>query len=480
MRGQPAARDVDNEPAAGDSFSRHGAFFSANFLGPEARCLLASGNWLEPAPSVRVAAPRVAMSSASTLARRAAQLARANVGRLVGDLAVGPSQRSAHHSRPACLIHDGAAPRELAHVQPWHAFGRDVSRARNFHGASVAHRRVGDPAPPGAVDAGAGVGTDTRASSDPQAHRNAASDAASSSDASRGVPGQSRIVRVANFVARDLLSATSLGDLLAKMREHRDMAYLVATREASPFPFVFRAGCKFDERGAFVQSRRPLCGPCDAASVNAARLAEDPEARPIACTLEPRECFKTQQYTYFAAWMFLCYAGFVVLHGAAKVGAALVVARVDAWDEDRRQKAFLSSSSSSSSSSDEEEADTTTAHDANDASAVTVSRVETNGAVDVPGGGEDDGARDDATVAGNKKKTFASARDVAARYDPFGPRFLNFRDPRETWTALVAATLNFSRTAEIVRTTGLMFAYRKIGWWVVSAATSFRRHRRWM
>jgi hypothetical protein len=287
------------------------------------------------------------MSSASTLARRAARLAHASAGRLVGDLAVGPLQRSAHHSRPACLIHDGAAPRELAHVRPWHAFGRDVSRARNFHGASVAHRRAGDPAPPGAVDAGAGVGTDTRASSDPQAHRTASSsDAASSSEASRGVPGQSRIVRVANFVARDLLSATSYGDLLLKMREHRDMAYLVATREASPFPFVFKAGCKFDERGAFLFHKRssapggsfshPLCGPCDAASVNAARLLEDPEARPIACTLEPRECFKTQQYTYFAAWMFLCYAGFVALHGAAKVGAALVVKEIDAWDEDRR------------------------------------------------------------------------------------------------------------------------------------------------
>ena len=433
--------------------------------------MLASGNWLEPAPSVRVAAPRVAMSSASTLARRAARLAHASAGRLVGDLAVGPLQRSAHHSRPACLIHDGAAPRELAHVRPWHAFGRDVSRARNFHGASVAHRRAGDPAPPGAVDAGAGVGTDTRASSDPQAHRTASSsDAASSSEASRGVPGQSRIVRVANFVARDLLSATSYGDLLLKMREHRDMAYLVATREASPFPFVFKAGCKFDERGAFLFHKRssgsggsfshPLCGPCDAASVNAARFAEDPEARPIACTLEPRECFKTQQYTYFVLWMFLCYAGFVALHGAAKVGAALVVKRVDAWDEDRRRAFF----SSSSSSSDEE------------------AGIETNGALtSVTGDGENDGARDDAADSSTKKnETFVAARDVAARYDPFGPRFLNFRDSRETWTALVAATLNFSRTAEIVRTTGLMFAYRKIGWWVVSAATSFRRHRRWM
>ena len=406
------------------------------------------------------------------------RLAHKNAGRLIGDLAIGPPRpRSARRSRSAFLNHDGAEPRELAHVRPWHAFGREVFHARGFNSASATRRRGGASARPGAADVGTGVSPDTRASSDPKARPDAASDA--SSDASRAVPGQSRIVRVANFVARDLLSATSLGSLAAKMREHRDMAYLVATREASPFPFVFRAGCKFDERGAF-SGPRALCGPCDAASVNAARLAEDPEARPIACTLEPRECFKTQQYTYFAAWMFLCYAGFVALHGAAKVGAALVVARVDAWDEDRRQNAFLSSSSSSSSSSDEEEADTTTAHDANDASAVTVSRVETNGAVDVPGGGEDDGARDDATVAGNKKKTFASARDVAARYDPFGPRFLNFRDPRETWTALVAATLNFSRTAEIVRTTGLMFAYRKIGWWVVSAATSFRRHRRWM
>jgi hypothetical protein len=260
-----------------------------------------------------------------------------------------------------------------------------------------------------------------------------------------------------------LLTAGSLGELVAKMREHRDMAYLVATREASPFPFVFRAGCKFDERGAFSRGAAAdaLCGPCDAASANAARLAEDPEARPIACTLEPRECFKTQQYTYFAAWMFLCYAGFVFLHGAAKVGAALVVKEIDAWDEDRRRAFF----SSSSSSSDDEEAS-----------------IATNGALtSVTGDGETDGARDDAADSSTKKnETFVSARDVAARYDPFGPRFLNFRDSRETWTALVAATLNFSRTAEIVRTTGLMFAYRKIGWWVVSAATSFRRHRRWM
>ena len=194
--------------------------------------------------------------------------------------------------------------------------------------------------------------------------------------------------------------------------------------------------------------------------MNAARFAEDPEARPIACTLEPRECFKTQQYTYFAAWMFLCYAGFVFLHGAAKVGAALVVKEIDAWDEDRRRAFF----SSSSSSSDEE------------------ASIATNGALtSVTGDGETDGARDDAADSSTKKnETFVAARDVAARYDPFGPRFLNFRDSRETWTALVAATLNFSRTAEIVRTTGLMFAYRKIGWWVVSAATSFRRHRRWM
>ena len=362
------------------------------------------------------------------------RLAHKNAGRLIGDLAIGPPRpRSARRSRSAFLNHDGAEPRELAHVRPWHAFGREVFHARGFNSASATRRRGGASARPGAADVGTGVSPDTRASSDPKARPDAASDA--SSDASRAVPGQSRIVRVANFVARDLLSATSLGSLAAKMREHRDMAYLVATREASPFPFVFRAGCKFDERGAF-SGPRALCGPCDAASVNAARLAEDPEARPIACTLEPRECFKTQQYTYFAAWMFLCYAGFAAAHVAAKAGAARLGAWADAVDDAARVKRAM--------------------------------RIDTD---------------TDSTKEAKEEKeawTFASARASFARRDPFGPRFLNFRDPSETWTALIAATLNFSRTAEIVRTVGLMFAYRKVGWWVVSAASAFRRHRRWM
>jgi len=388
------------------------------------------------------------MSSASTLARRAARLARANAVRLFGDLAVGPHRpRSAHLSRSAFLNHDGAALRELAHVRPWHAFGREGLHARGFISASVAHRRAGDPAPPVAAAAGAGVGPDTRASSDPKTHRNAAvPDASSDAASGRAVPGQSRIVRVANFVARDLLSATSYGDLLLKMREHRDMAYLVATREASPFPFVFRAGCKFDERGAFSRGAAAdaLCGPCDAASANAARLAEDPEARPIACTLEPRECFKTQQYTYFAAWMFLCYAGFAAAHVAAKAGAARLGAWADAADDAARAKRIAIRSYT----------DTTA--------------------------GVDAAAIDSVKKEEKEAWTFASARASFARHDPFGPRFLNFRDPSETWTALIAATLNFSRTAEIVRTVGLMFAYRKVGWWVVSAASAFRRHRRWM
>ena len=394
-----------------------------------------------PASSVRGAAPRVAMSSASTLARRAARLARANAVRLVGDFAVGPPRpRSAHLSRSAFLNHDGAALRELAHVRPWHVFGREVLHARGFNSVNVAHRRAGDPAPPVAADAVAGVGPDTRASSDPKTHRNAAvPDASSDPDpGGRAVPGQSRIVRVANFVARDLLTAGSLGELVAKMREHRDMAYLVATREASPFPFVFRAGCKFDERGAFSRGAAAdaLCGPCDAASANAARFAEDPDARPIACTLEPRECFKTQQYTYFAAWMFLCYAGFAAAHVAAKASATRLGAWADAVDDAARVKRAI--------------------------------RMDTD---------------TDSTKEAKEEKeawTFASARAWFARRDPFGPRFLNFRDPSETWTALIAATLNFSRTAEIVRTVGLMFAYRKVGWWVVSAASAFRRHRRWM
>jgi len=388
------------------------------------------------------------MSSASTLARRAARLARANAVRLFGDLAVGPHRpRSAHLSRSAFLNHDGAALRELAHVRPWHAFGREGLHARGFNSASVAHRRAGDPAPPVAADAGAGVGPDTRASSDPKTHRNAAvPDASSDAASGRAVPGQSRIVRVANFVARDLLTADSLGELVAKMREHRDMAYLVATREASPFPFVFRAGCKFDERGAFSRGAAAdaLCGPCDAASANAARLAEDPEARPIACTLEPRECFKTQQYTYFAAWMFLCYAGFAAAHVAAKAGAARLGAWADAADDAARAKRIAIRSYT----------DTTA--------------------------GVDAAAIDSVKKEEKEAWTFASARASFARHDPFGPRFLNFRDPSETWTALIAATLNFSRTAEIVRTVGLMFAYRKVGWWVVSAASAFRRHRRWM
>ena len=389
------------------------------------------------------------MSSASTLARRAARLARANAVRLFGDLAVGPHRpRSAHLSHSAFLNHDGAALRELAHVRPWHAFGREGLHARGFNSASVAHRRAGDPAPPVAADAGAGVGPDTRASSDPKTQRNAAVPPDTSSDAASGraVPGQSRIVRVANFVARDLLTADSLGELVAKMREHRDMAYLVATREASPFPFVFRAGCKFDERGAFSRGAAAdaLCGPCDAASANAARLAEDPEARPIACTLEPRECFKTQQYTYFAAWMFLCYAGFAAAHVAAKAGAARLGAWADAADDAARAKRIAIRSYT----------DTTA--------------------------GVDAAAIDSAIDSEKEAWTFASARASFARHDPFGPRFLNFRDPSETWTALIAATLNFSRTAEIVRTVGLMFAYRKVGWWVVSAASAFRRHRRWM
>ena len=400
------------------------------------------------------------MSSASTLARRAARLARANAVRLVGDLAVGPPRpRSAHLSRSAFLNHDGAALRELAHVRPWHAFGREALHARGFNSVNVAHRRAGDPAPPVAADAVAGVGPDTRASSDPKTHRNAAvPDASSDPDpGGRAVPGQSRIVRVANFVARDLLTAGSLGELVAKMREHRDMAYLVATREASPFPFVFRAGCKFDERGAF-SGPRALCGPCDAASVNAARLAEDPEARPIACTLEPRECFKTQQYTYFAAWMFLCYAGFAATHAAAKAAAA----RLGRWADG----AGLPETTLPGDGHDDDE---------RSANEVVDESIEDGNAR------SGRAARDDPrSVAERARATVASARDALARRDPFGPRFLNFRDPSETWTALLAATLNFSRTAEIVRTVGLMFAYRKVGWWVVSAARAFGRHRRWM
>ena len=196
-------------------------------------------------------------------------------------------------------------------------------------------------------------------------------------------------------------------------------------------------------RGAFSRGAvaDALCGPCDAASANAARLAEDPEARPIACTLEPRECFKTQQYTCFAAWMFLCYAGFAAAHVAAKAGAARLSAWADAADDAARAKRAIRT-----------DADTT----AGERAAI-------------------DSAKEE-----KEAWTFASARASFARLDPFGPRFLNFRDPSETWTALIAATLNFSRTAEIVRTVGLMFAYRKVGWWVVSAASAFRRHRRWM
>ena len=384
------------------------------------------------------------------------RLAHKNAGRLIGDLAIGPPRpRSARRSRSAFLNHDGAEPRELAHVRPWHAFGREVFHARGFNSASATRRRGGDSARPGAADVGTGVSPDTRASSDPKARPDAASDA--SSDASRAVPGQSRIVRVANFVARDLLSATSLGSLAAKMREHRDMAYLVATREASPFPFVFRAGCKFDERGAF-SGPRALCGPCDAASVNAARLAEDPEARPIACTLEPRECFKTQQYTYFAAWMFLCYAGFAAAHAAAKAAAA----RLGRWADG----AGLPETTLPGDGHDDDE---------RSANEVVDESIEDGNAR------SGRAARDDPrSVAERARATVASARDALARRDPFGPRFLNFRDPSETWTALIAATLNFSRTAEIVRTVGLMFAYRKVGWWVVSAARAFGRHRRWM
>ena len=384
------------------------------------------------------------------------RLAHKNAGRLIGDLAIGPPRpRSARRSRSAFLNHDGAEPRELAHVRPWHAFGREVFHARGFNSASATRRRGGASARPGAADVGTGVSPDTRASSDPKARPDAASDA--SSDASRAVPGQSRIVRVANFVARDLLSATSLGSLAAKMREHRDMAYLVATREASPFPFVFRAGCKFDERGAF-SGPRALCGPCDAASVNAARLAEDPEARPIACTLEPRECFKTQQYTYFAAWMFLCYAGFAATHAAAKAAAA----RLGRWADG----AGLPETTLPGDGHDDDE---------RSANEVVDESIEDGNAR------SGRAARDDPrSVAERARATVASARDALARRDPFGPRFLNFRDPSETWTALIAATLNFSRTAEIVRTVGLMFAYRKVGWWVVSAARAFGRHRRWM
>ena len=384
------------------------------------------------------------------------RLAHKNAGRLIGDLAIGPPRpRSARRSRSAFLNHDGAEPRELAHVRPWHAFGREVFHARGFNSASATRRRGGASARPGAADVGTGVSPDTRASSDPKARPDAASDA--SSDASRAVPGQSRIVRVANFVARDLLSATSLGSLAAKMREHRDMAYLVATREASPFPFVFRAGCKFDERGAF-SGPRALCGPCDAASVNAARLAEDPEARPIACTLEPRECFKTQQYTYFAAWMFLCYAGFAATHAAAKAAAA----RLGRWADG----AGLPETTLPGDGHDDDE---------RSANEVVDESIEDGNAR------SGRAARDDPrSVAERARATVASARDALARRDPFGPRFLNFRDPSETWTALLAATLNFSRTAEIVRTVGLMFAYRKVGWWVVSAARAFGRHRRWM
>ena len=77
------------------------------------------------------------------------------------------------------------------------------------------------------------------------------------------------------------------------MSKHWTITYAILIREASPVPFPFHGGCKFDEgaRG----------GPCFARAANAARVAEG--KTPRACTGDAHPgCFHRQGRAFFLAW----------------------------------------------------------------------------------------------------------------------------------------------------------------------------------
>lgn len=420
----------------------------------------------------------------STLARRFARFAMANRGAGRAVASGGVETRARHTGWKSS---DFATHRNLVPVthRPWHtipAVGITLNPKGNMHNSrDTPHtmwRRVmsSKTKPPIGESTPIDNENTTTNGSNIESKTNAGINALDPRvDPSQTSPGQSRIVRVANFVARDLLSSRSNAELISKMITHRDMAYLVATREASPFPFVFQSGCKFYENGIFengndnahgansvshnktagktADKAHPLCGPCDAASVNAHRLREDNNAKPIACTLTPRECFKTQQYSYFGVWMFLCYCGFVGIHRGVRYIWGFITQEIDKYD--------------------------------------TAMIKEYQGKVLGLEGGEridDVSKRNDDDVSkrnGNERLPTTPppptpVKQFLTSYDPFGVHGLNFLTPADTWCALIAATLNFSRSVEIIRTTFLMFAYRKLAWRVVAIATNFKRHRRWM
>ena len=455
---------------------------------------------------VRVA---VLMSSASALGKRAARFARASFG--FGGRSVGVEAAETLHFAGWKQSGRGFSHRPATHLthRPWRVVDTQTlvqihthtttTWRRGISSTSIWKQTNGDSSGTGASDSGNNTGgTDAHVKhnlssqkTNPQTQNQPADPRADSTS----VPGQSRIVRVANFVARDILSSKTNAELLGKMYQHRDMAYLVATREASPFPFVFQSGCKFYENGIFEghggdigegqDTRRtvegsestdggvgtssngsndpnglnPLCGPCDAAGANAHRLREDENANPIACTLTPRECFKTQQYAYFAVWMFFCYAGFVVILKSVRVVSGFVATEIEKYDT-RAEAASTRERALSLAESDA--GNTNQTSDEN--------KMEN----------QNRAARDTLPTKIPPAAPYVPIKQTLRLYDPLGTSGLNFQTPYETWCALIAATLNFSRSVEIVRTTFLMFAFRKLAWRLVSVATNFKRHRRWM
>ena len=81
-----------------------------------------------------------------------------------------------------------------------------------------------------------------------------------------GKPSSADYVSRVNAAARELASARTLREGAAAMSKHWTITYAILIREASPVPFPFHGGCKFDEgaRG----------GPCFARAANDARVAE--------------------------------------------------------------------------------------------------------------------------------------------------------------------------------------------------------------
>ena len=108
-----------------------------------------------------------------------------------------------------------------------------------------------------------------------------------------GKPSSADYVSRVNAAARELASARTLREGAAAMSKHWTITYAILIREASPVPFPFHGGCKFDEgaRG----------GPCFARAANAARVAEG--KKPRACTGDAHPgCFHRQGRAFFLAW----------------------------------------------------------------------------------------------------------------------------------------------------------------------------------